>query len=347
MPLLAAGTGKPRVILGTMTFGPDPAQGARVTSLDEYKKVLDTLQQNGYNEIDTARVYVGGQQEAFSREAGWKDRGLSVATKWYPFQAGAHQGDKLEEQLNKSLEELGTNCVDIFYLHAADRSLPFQEPLKKLNELHKAGKFMQLGLSNFTAFEVAEVVMLCIQNNWVRPTIYQGMYNAIQRNIEPELIPACRRYGLDIVVYNPIAGGIFSGKYKTNEIPKEGRYSDVNAKVGQNYRKRYFQDATFDALRLIEPVAEKHNLTLLEIGFRWVVHHSKLKVQDGGNDGIIIGVSSLAQLESNLKDIEKGPLPEEVVKVLDEAWLITKPTAAVYWHLDLEYKYDTLKALLA
>lgn len=94
-------------------------------------------------------------------------------------------------------------------------------------------------------------------------------------------------------------------------------------------------------------MAEKHNLTLLEIGFRWVVHHSKLKVQDGGNDGIIIGVSSLAQLESNLKDIEKGPLPEEVVKVLDEAWLITKPTAAVYWHLDLEYKYDTLKALLA
>jgi aflatoxin B1 aldehyde reductase len=351
MPLLAAGTGKPRVILGTMTFGPTESEGARVTSLDEYKKVLDTFQQQGYNEIDTARVYVGGKQEAFTRDAGWKDRGLTVATKWYPFQAGAHAGDKLEEQLNKSLSELDTNCVDIFYLHAADRSLPFQEPLKKLDELHKQGKFVQLGLSNFTAFEVAEVVMLCIKHNWVRPTIYQGMYNAIQRNIEPELIPACRRYGLDLVVYNPIAGGILSGRYKTSEIPAEGRYSDVNPKVGQNYRKRYFQDATFDALRLIEPVVQKHNLTLLETGFRWVVHHSQLKVGgidgSGGNDGLIIGVSSLKQLESNLKDIEKGPLPEEVVKVLDEAWLVTKPTAANYWHLDLKYTYDTAKALLA
>jgi aflatoxin B1 aldehyde reductase len=101
------------------------------------------------------------------------------------------------------------------------------------------GKFVQLGLSNFTAFEVAEVVMHCKYNNWVRPTIYQGMYNAITRSLEKELIPACKRYGLDVVVYNPIAGGLFSGKYKANEIPKEGRYSDAVGKMGEMYRKRY------------------------------------------------------------------------------------------------------------
>lgn len=184
----------------------------------------------------------------------------------------------------------------------------------------------------------------CKYNNWVRPTIYQGMYNAIQRAIEPELIPVCRRYGIDIVVYNPIAGGVLSGKYKTNEIPKEGRYSNTNETVGKSYRARYFQDATFDALRLIEPVVQKNNLTLLEVAFRWLMHHSKLNIKDG-NDGIIIGMSSQSQLESNLKDIEKGPLPEEVLKALDEAWLVTKPTAANYWHLDLNYTYDTVKAL--
>lgn len=85
----------------------------------------------------------------------------------------------IEEKLNTSLKELGTDCIDIFYLHAADRSLPFTEPLKKLNELHKQGKFVQLGLSNFTAFEVAEVVMHCKYNNWVRPTIYQGMVRPV------------------------------------------------------------------------------------------------------------------------------------------------------------------------
>lgn len=250
----------------------------------------------------------------------------------------------IEEKLNESLRELGTDCVDIFYLHAADRATPFQETLKKLDELHKQGKFVQLGLSNFTAFEVAEVVMHCKYNGWVRPTIYQGMYNAITRSIEAELIPACRRYGLDIVVYNPIAGGLFSGKYKTSEIPTEGRYSDSVGTMGGMYRQRYFKDATFDALRIIEPVVEKHNLTMLETAFRWIIHHSALNILDG-NDGIIIGVSSEEQLQSNLENIEKGPLPEEVVKALDEAWLVAKPTTANYWHLDLKYTYDTRKAL--
>lgn len=111
------------------------------------------------------------------------------------------------------------------------------------------------------------------------------------------------------------------------------------------YRKRYFKDATFEALAVIEPVVQKHNLTLLETAFRWVIHHSQLNIKDGGNDGIIIGVSSEAQLEGNLKDVEKGPLPTEVLEALDEAWKIAQPTTANYWHLDLKYTYDTREAL--
>ncbi|KAI4185836.1 MAG: hypothetical protein L6R41_003883 [Letrouitia leprolyta] len=344
MPLLTS-TGKPRVILGLMTFGPDESAGARITSLDEYNRCLDYLQQQGYNEVDTARVYIDGRQEAFTREAHWKERGLTLATKVYPSTPGKHKPDVLKKEIETSLIELGTDCVDIFYLHAADRSVPFAETLEAVNELHKQGKFVQLGLSNYTAFEVAEVVMTCKANGWVRPTIYQGMYNAITRSLEQELIPCCRRYGLDIVIYNPLAGGLFSGKIKSAEIPTEGRYSETSAAEGANYRKRYFRDATFDALRLIEQTAQKHNLTLLEIALRWCVHHSALKMKDGGRDGVIIGVSSFSQLEGNLKDLEKGPLPDEVVKTLDDAWLITKATTPNYWHLDLKYTYDTQEAL--
>lgn len=154
---------------------PDESTGARVTSLEDYNRVLDKFQAAGYNEIDTARVYVGGKQEAWTRDAKWKERGLTLATKWYPREAGAHAAAVIEEKLNESLRELGTDCVDIFYLHAADRSTHFTETLQKVDEMHKAGKFVQLGLSNFTAFEVAEVVLHCKYNNWVRPTIYQGM----------------------------------------------------------------------------------------------------------------------------------------------------------------------------
>ena len=173
---------KPRIILGCMTFGPDVSAGARITSLDEYNKCLDYLQSQGYNEIDTARVYNDGKQEAFTAAARWKERGLKLATKWYPHESGAHKPAVLREQLEKSLKELQTDCVDIFYLHAADRSVPFEETLGECNELHKEGKFVQLGLSNFTAFEVAEVVITCKEKGWVRPTIYQAIYNAISQS---------------------------------------------------------------------------------------------------------------------------------------------------------------------
>ncbi|KAF2462119.1 NADP-dependent oxidoreductase domain-containing protein [Lineolata rhizophorae] len=349
MPLIAQ-TGKPRVILGLMTFGPDEKAGARITSLDEYKSILDYFQSQGYNEVDTARVYIGGKQEDFTAQAGWKERGLTLATKVYPREPGLHKKEILQETFNTSLKELQTDCVDIFYLHAADRSVPFAETLEALNELHKQGKFVQLGLSNFTAFEIAEVVMTCKANGWVRPTIYQGMYNAITRSIETEVIPACRRYGLDVVIYNPIAGGLFSGKIKSSDMkPDSGRFSEGNP-MGQMYRARYFRDATFEALQLIEQAAEKHGLTMIETALRWCVHHSALRVggvskESGANDGIIIGVSSMEQLKSNLANLEKGPLPDEVVKALDETWLVCKATTPNYWHLDLKYTYDTQKAL--
>lgn len=117
MPLIATNA-KPRVILGLMTFGPEVSDGARITSLTEYNKILDHFQAAGYNEVDTARSYVGGKQEGFTRDANWKDRGLTIATKAWPNFPGAHSPDALTESFNTSLKELGADSVDIFYLHA-------------------------------------------------------------------------------------------------------------------------------------------------------------------------------------------------------------------------------------
>lgn len=99
------------------------------------------------------------------------------------------------------------------------------------------------------------------------------------------------------------------------------------------YRDRYFRGPILEALKIIEPVAKEHNLTLIETALRWVVHHSILKVKkdQGGNDGIIIGVSSLKQLEVNVSDLEKGPLPEPVVEVLDKAWELIGGSCPSYW----------------
>ncbi|KAH8726930.1 aflatoxin B1 aldehyde reductase member 2 [Phaeosphaeriaceae sp. PMI808] len=331
MPLIAQHL-TDRIILGLMTFGPDASAGARMTSLDEFNKHLDYFQSKGYNEIDTARMYIGGTQEAWTRDAKWKDRGLTLATKIYPTEPGIHKPEILKQTIATSLKELDTDSVDIYYLHAPDRSVPFEETLAALNELHKQGKFVQLGLSNFAAWEVAEVYNICKERGWVKPTIYQAMYNAITRSIESELIPCCRKYNIDIVIYNPLAGGLFSGKIKSADIaPSEGRFVP-NTKLGDMYRERYFKNSNFEALRVAEEVAQKHNLTLVEIALRWCTHHSGLKTRaKGGNDGIIIGVSSFQQLEGNLADLEKGPLPEAVVQALDEAWLVAKANTPPYF----------------
>lgn len=292
---------------------------------------------------------MGGKQEAWTRDAKWKERGLTLATKIYPEEPGMHEPARLRKLITSSLNELGSGEVDIFYLHAPDRSVPYEDTLAEVNKFYQEGKFKRLGLSNYAAWEVAEIYTIAKERGWVRPSIYQAMYNVISkydsapenaselttklaRDIESELVPCCRKFGMDIVVYNPLAGGLFSGKIKSADLaPTDGRFSD-SYKYGKLYRDRFLNKANMEALKIAEEAIQKHDLTLLETAIRWVIHHSALKTRvKGGNDGVVIGVSNFQQLEGNLKDFEKDPLPEDVVQALDRASLVAKATAAPYW----------------
>lgn len=320
-----------RLILGLMTLGPDEATGARITSMDVYKQCLDYLTSKGYNELDTAAMYVGGKQEGFTKDAGYQERGFEIASKIFPVNPGDHSAENLPKLWDISLGRLGAESTDIFYLHAPDRSVSFEETLEAADKLYRAGKFKRLGLSNYAAWEVAEIVGICERRGFVKPTIYQGMYNAITRALESELEPCLRKYGISLVVYNPLAGGLFSGKYTTLDVPDEGRFSQ-KLSYGKMYQDRYFKQSVLDALAIIEPAAKKHGIPLIEVALRWCVHHSKLKMRTaGGDDGIILGISSFQQLEQNVEACEKGPLPEEVVKALDEAWERARGDAPTYW----------------
>ncbi|GAB1316900.1 Aflatoxin B1 aldehyde reductase member 2 [Madurella fahalii] len=338
---------KPRIILGLMTFAPDENNGGRITNLDDFKKCLDIFQAHGFSEVDTARAYGIGQQEAFTRQAGWKERGLQLATKVFPLPPGAHKPEEITKTLETSLNELGTDSVDIFYLHAPDRSIPFLPTLKHLDALHRAGKFRRLGLSNYTAYEVAEIACLCAQHNLVRPTVYQGIYNCMQRNIEAELIPCCRRYGLDVVIYAPIMGGLLTGAFENKDVvPTEGRFS--NKFFNGLLRERYFKDGYFDAVRELKETADKYGVSMIEVGLRWIANHSMLRLEEseaGKGDGILIGVSKVEHLEQNLGYLAKGPLPDELLAAVDRMWKVAMPDAAPYWYGELEYGYDTLQEI--
>lgn len=333
MPKFSMADSKPRIILGLMGFAPEGTTGARLFEVDDLIKALDTFKARGFTELDTAKAYGDGTQEGVTGQAGWCERGFAIGTKVMPLPPWGHKPEQITAAFEESLRHLGTDCIDIAYLHAPDRTVPFADTFAAMDALHRAGRFKRLGLSNFAAFEVAEVVTLCAERGWVRPTVYQGLYNCMQRSIEAELLPACRRYGLEFVAYSPIFGGLFSGQFSSkDEVPAEGRFSD--SFFGGYIRKRYFRDALFEAVAEFRSAAEKEGITMIEAALRWILHHSKIDARNG--DGIIIGVSRLEHLDQNLDALEKGPLSADILYAMGGVWQKVKGDEPPYWFGELQ-----------
>ncbi|KAI0338600.1 Aldo/keto reductase [Trametopsis cervina] len=331
-----------KVVMGCMTFGGEGLDGARVHDLKDVEAILDVFQAHGHSELDTARVYAKGTSEEYLGAIGWQARGLVMETKLYPNKGNArfaqpgvelisHSPEDLRKYLDISLKALKTDSIEMWYLHAPDRTTPYEVTLKAVDELHREGKFRRFGISNYQAWEVAEIVAICRAHGYIQPTAYQGIYNAVHRRVEPELFPCLRKYGISFYEYNPLGGGFFTGRYRSlHDEPEPGSRFDPERNQGKNYRKRYWNAPYFTALASIEATAASHNLTLAEVALRWLSHHSALKAEYG--DAVIIGASSVKHIGENLADLEKGPLPEEVVKVLDEAWESVSAVATNYWH---------------
>ncbi|RFU33148.1 hypothetical protein B7463_g3184, partial [Scytalidium lignicola] len=328
-----------KIVFGAMTLGEKGAEQARVHSLEECTAILDVFQKHGHNEIDTAIVYGGGSSEKYLGQLHWQDRGIIMDTKFSPRTVLAlgvkttHSPEHLRQALKCSLVSLQTDKIDMWYLHAPDRTTPYEVTLREVNNLYKEGYFKRFGISNYMAWEVAQICEICDRNGWIKPTAYQGVYNAVHRAVESELFPCLRKYGLSFYEFNPLAGGYLTSRYHRNMMDgdlEEGSRFDPKRKQGQHYRNRYWNDAYFDALDILRPVAQKHGLSEAECALRWMANHSLLKREYG--DAIIIGASSAAQLEENLTNLEKGPLPEEVLKAFDEGWAKVKGICTNYFH---------------
>src|SRR5689334_2699374 len=241
-----------------------------------------------------------------------------------------HEAKDVRAGLFASLKALRAEKIDLFYLHAPDRNTPFEDTLWEVNKLYEEGYFKRFGISNFQSWEVAKVCEICDKNGWIKPSVYQGLYNAFQRSVESELVPCLRHYGIGLYAFQPLAGGFLTGKLHRNqkEFEKGSRFHP-DSFAGTMHQGRYMNDRYFDALDILRPVAQKHGLTEAECGLRWMAHHSVLKREL--KDAIIVGASSTKQLEQNLLDLEKGPLPDDVVQALNDGWTIISGTYK-YWH---------------
>ncbi|KFY37462.1 hypothetical protein V495_07161 [Pseudogymnoascus sp. VKM F-4514 (FW-929)] len=332
-----------KVVFGAMTFGRPGKVQARITELDDCSNTLDVLQKYGHNEIDTARIYADGTSEEYLGQLHLQDRGIITATKLSPLgrvpaMAAAftikmytHEPGDLKPALQDSLAALQAEKVNLLYLHGPDRGVPYEDTFRELNNLYSQGYFRRLGISNYPAWEVAQICEICIRNGWKKPDVYQGVYNSLQRNIEAELLPCLRKYGISFYAYNPLAGGLLTDRYKRAGTDSEDSGGRFVAQTWQSagYRQRYWNDAHFDALDKIRPLAQKLGIPTAEAALRWMNHHSALKREH--EDAIITCASSAKQLEENLISLTKGPLPEELVQAFTDGWTTTKGVSAAYF----------------
>lgn len=307
-----------KIILGTMNFGPQ-------LDLEASRAMTQSFLNSGFSELDTAYVYNNGDTERYLGEILPKLDGYYIATKVHPRITGKLDNASILMEFNESLKRMNCEKVDLLYFHFPDSKTPIEEALETVAELYEQGKVKELGLSNYPAWQVVDIWYKCEKYGCPRPTVYQGMYNALCRNVEPELFPAIRSLDMRFYAFNPLAGGMLTGKHLNFEdAPEPGRFARL-----KSYRERYWKQSYFDAVDEIRKACESEGISMVEAAYRWLCNHSCLNAEKG--DGILLGASKISQMEQNMDAATKGVLPQSIVDAMDEAWLIAKPDSPAYF----------------
>jgi len=312
---------KVKRVFGTGSF---TKQGRGINTSEQVSQVLDILKQNGIDELDTARIYGAGTSEEMLGEAREFEMFI-VSTKANP-RARKLTKEGVSAQCDESLKAMNRSSIDIYYLHAPDRSVPFEETAETINDLYKRGIFKRFGLSNFTAEEVERMYNICKQNNYILPSVYQGNYNPITRKNEQELFPLLRKLGMHFYAYSPLAGGCL---IKTPDQIKNAQAAsrfDTSTLAGQIYTRLYCKETLFSALETFQNRCKKLNVKPSEACFSWLLNHSQLKE----GDAIILGASTMEQFLENLHDSRGVQLSADMLQVVEDLWKAVESEAPQY-----------------
>jgi aryl-alcohol dehydrogenase (NADP+) len=264
--------------LGAMMFG---GQTDEATS----HRIIDKARDEGVNFIDTADAYNEGRSETVVGAAIRAARSHWVlATKLAnKVGKGPNEGGLsrrwIHEAVDRSLARLGTEWIDIYYLHKEDHATPLEETVRAMGDLMRLGKIRYFGVSNYRAWRVAEIVNLCDRMGIQRPVVSQPYYNAMNRQAEVEHIPACAYYGLGVVPYSPLARGVLTGKYKPGVKPPEG------TRAGRNDRRMMETEFRAESLAMAEEIAAhagKRGMTPGQFALLWVLNNRLVTAAIGG-----------------------------------------------------------------
>ena len=291
-----------RLVLGTMTFG---LQTDEETSI----KILNTAAEAGINFLDTADVYplggglptAGRTEEIIGRWLKGKREHFIVATKAVgkvgsaPWDQGSSRKHILDA-IDASLKRLGTDYVDPYQLHSDDASTPLDETIEALDTIVRAGKVRYIGVSNFLAYRLARALGRADVRHLTRFVSIQPRYNLLFREIERELLPLAQEEGLAVIPYNPLAGGLLTGKHNLAEEQTSGTRFTLGA-AAERYQDRYWHDREFNTVEQLRTVADLAGLSLTSLAVAWVLANPIITAP-------IIGASRPEQLFDSLKAVE-------------------------------------------
>jgi aryl-alcohol dehydrogenase-like predicted oxidoreductase len=296
-----------RLVLGTMTFG---------DSVDETTaaRILDVALDAGITAVDTANIYNGGATEQLLGRLlpGRRER-ITLATKAgipHP-DAGSHpplSAGGLRTALHGSLRRLGVEQVDLFYLHQPDRATPLAETLSTVAGLVSDGKIKALGVSNYAAWQISELNHAADRAGTPRPVIAQQLYNLIARRVEEEYLEFASTTNLATMVYNPLGGGLLTGRHTFAHRPVTGRFG--NSPLATTYTERYWDPRLFAAIDQLSSIADGAGLSLVDLSLRWLISQRDVTA-------ILIGGSTIEQVLANIRAASAGPLPADVLTACD------------------------------
>jgi len=257
------------ICLGTMMFGDR-------TEAIEAGRIVDSARAAGINFIDTADAYAKGESERITGKLVAGDRAQWViATKvGNPMGKGPNERGLsrawLMRAIDASLERLGTDWVDIYYLHLDDPTVPIEETLVAMGEIVSAGKARYFGVSNYRAWRIAQIVELCGKLGVPAPIVSQPYYNAMNRMPETEVLPACANYGLGVVPYSPLARGVLTGKYAPGQPPA------ADSRAGHKDKRMMeteFREESMLMAQKLKAHAEQRGMSAGQFALNWVLNN--------------------------------------------------------------------------
>jgi len=301
--------------LGTMTFGLQ-------CDVPQSNAILDAAAAGGINFLDAADVYPlgGGHNTAGRTEqivGDWlkgKRHDFIVATKCAgamgrnPWDQGTSRKHVLDA-IDASLKRLGTDYVDLYQLHRYDSNTPLDETLDALDTVVKSGKARYVGVSNWPAHKIARALGRSELRHVARIDSAQPRYNLLFRGFERDLLPHCEEEGIAVIPYNPLAGGMLTGKHRAEAPPPEGSRFQLGT-AGARYQERYWHAREFETIDALRGVAAEAGMTMATMAMRWVISNSAITAP-------IVGASKPEQLADSFAAAEQGPLPKDLKAKLD------------------------------